>query len=95
MKADLREAVYLQDLALRMKSRSMWVKEGDANKKLFHSMLNARKAKNFVSKIELDNGDTVCWEENIVEEIVCFYEKHFSKEERTFRGFRGVNWDPI
>ena len=60
-----------------MKSRSMWAKEGDANTKLFHSMLNARKAKNFISKIELDNGNMVCHEENIVEEIVCIYEKLF------------------
>ena len=39
-----------------MKSNLHGAKEGDANTKLFHKLMNARKAENFISRIEEKGG---------------------------------------
>ena len=46
--------------------RVQWAKEGDANSRLFHRLLNARKSKNLISKIEMDNGEVLSTEEDVV-----------------------------
>jgi mannosylglycoprotein endo-beta-mannosidase len=38
----------------RQLSRMRWLKDGDANSKLFHAVANGRRAKNFVSAIKHD-----------------------------------------
>ena len=73
----------------------MGYKEGDANSRLFHRLLSVRKSKNFISKIELDSGKVLIREEDVVREIICFYEKLYSYEDPVFRGFDGVEWDGI
>jgi hypothetical protein len=39
----------------RQRSRIRWLREGDANTKLFHLMANGRRTKNFITAIE--DGD--------------------------------------
>lgn len=41
-----------KDIALRLKCKTTWAREGDANTKLFHRLLNARKSRNTISKLE-------------------------------------------
>ena len=53
-------------------------KGGDANSRLSHCLLNARKSKNFISNIELDNGEVLTTEEDAVREVVHFFESLFS-----------------
>ena len=49
VKTILEKTILEEDRALRMKSKFTWAREGDANTKLFHSLLNARKAKNVIT----------------------------------------------
>ena len=70
-------------------------KGGDANSRLSHCLLNARKSKNFISNIELDNGEVLTTKEDVVREIVPSFESLFSYEAPIFRGFDGVEWEGI
>ena len=70
-------------------------KGGDANSKLFHRLLSSRKSKNFISKIELDNGEVLTREKDIIREVVCFFERLYSYEVLVYNGFDGVAWDGI
>jgi hypothetical protein len=36
----------------RQRSRMRWLKDGDANSKLFHAVANGRRAKNFISAVK-------------------------------------------
>jgi hypothetical protein len=57
----------------QLRSRIHWLKEGDANTRLFHSQARHRKRKNFIAKLQ--NGDEVvtCHEDK-AELLLNFYE---------------------
>ena len=69
-----------KEISILQKLKVQWAKEGDANSRLFHRLLNARKSKNFISKIELNNGEVLTREEDVVTEILWFFETLFSYE---------------
>ena len=92
LKKELHDITVKKEIMTRQKLRVQWAKEGDANSRLFHRLLNARKSKNLISKIERDNGEVLTNEEDIVGEIVRFYEKLYSYADSEILGFEGVEW---
>ena len=90
LKKDLIDIMVKKEISIRQKLKIQWAKEVVANSRLFHSLLNAQKSKNFISKIELDNGEVLTTKEDVVREIVHFFESLFSYEAPAFRGFDGV-----
>ena len=95
MKKDLIDIMVKKEISIRQKLKIQWAKEKDANSRLFHNLLDTRKSKNFISKIELDNGEVLTTEEDAVREVVLFFESLFSYEAPIFRGFDGVEWEGI
>ena len=95
LKQDLNEVSAKHDIMVRQKMKIQWAKHGDANSSLFHRLLNTRKSKNYISKIELDNGEILSREEDIVREIISFFKGLYSKQDSHFRGFVGVEWRGI
>jgi hypothetical protein len=48
----------LERTMARQRSRMRWMKEGDANTKLFHAVANGRRTRNFISCIK-HNGEII------------------------------------
>ena len=69
MKANLEKLTLEEERTLRMKSKFIWAKEGDAHSKRFPTIMNARKSKNVITRLELEDGRLVDSEEDIVREI--------------------------
>ena len=59
------------------------------------SLMNARKAKNVITKLELDDGSIVDSEDDIVCEITGFFHRLYKTEGMRFRGIEGIDWQPI
>ena len=78
-----------------MKSKFIWAKEGDANTKLFHSLMNGRRARNAIMKLERANGELITQDEEIAEEIISFFSWLYSSSHPRFRGIDGLYWSPI
>jgi hypothetical protein len=57
----------------RLRSRIHWLKEGDANTRLFHSQARHRKRKNFIAKLQSGNQAATSHEEK-AEMLQNFYE---------------------
>ena len=95
VKTILAKTILYEERALRMKTKFSWAREGDANSKLFHSLMNVRKAKNVISKLELDDGSIVDSEDDIVREITDFFQKLYQSEGSSYRGIEGIEWQPI
>ena len=95
VKKELSELLVKKEISIRQKMKIQWANEGDANSRLFHRLLNVRKSKNFISKIELDNGEVLTREEDVVREIVHFFETLFSYDDHALRGYAGVEWEGI
>ena len=51
IKSKLQELILKEERTLRQKSKFRWAKEGDANSKVFHKLMNARKSRNFISRL--------------------------------------------
>ena len=94
VKTILEKTILEEDRALRMKSKFTWAREGDATPNFF-SLLNARKAKNTITKLELDDGSFVDSEDDIVREITGFFQKLYQTKGMRFRGIEGIDWQPI
>ena len=69
-----------KETMVRQKLKIQWAKHRDPNSSLFHRLLNNRKSKNFISKIELDSGEILTREEDIVREIISFFKGLYSKQ---------------
>ena len=59
IKRDLAELLMVKERSARLKARVQWAKDEDANSRFFHGLLNARKSRNFVTRIEKENGEIV------------------------------------
>ena len=57
--------------------------------------MNARKSKNVITKLELDDGSLVDSEEVIVREITGYFRNMYKWEGLSFRGIDGIQWQPI
>ena len=51
-KSDWYDLIIREERAIMMKSKFTWAKEGDANSKLFHNLMNGRRATNSITKLE-------------------------------------------
>ena len=95
VKANLEKLTLEEERTLRMKSKFIWAQEGDANSKLFHSLMNARKSKNVITRLELEDGRLVDSEDGIVREITGFFKSLYTTAGLSFRGVDGIDWQPI
>ena len=57
--------------------------------------MNARKAKNVISKLELEDGRIIDKEEDIAQEISTLFQRLYKSESSCFRGIEGIEWQPI
>jgi hypothetical protein len=61
LRRELKHAVLglasLERTIARQRSRLRWLKEGDANTKLFHAVANGRRVKNYISAVRI--GDEI------------------------------------
>jgi len=64
-----------EEVTWRLKSRALWLREGDRNTKYFHKVANARRNINTIWLIKDDEGDSIHSQEGISAEAVKFFQK--------------------
>ena len=57
----------LERMIARQRSRVRWIKEGDANTKLFHAIANGRRTKNFIPALK--HGEEIIMDQSRKEEV--------------------------
>ena len=90
VRGKLDKILFEEEKAFRLKSKVIWAKQGDANTKLFHRLMNARKAKNVITKLELEDDSFVDKEEDLVREITRFFQSLYKTEGVSFCGVDGI-----
>lgn len=74
----------------RLKSRALWIQEGDKNTKFFHNYANARRANNSIWKIKDDKGRYVVSHYGITRQAVKFFKDQYSRGKEI--AFRYILW---
>ncbi|XP_058751458.1 uncharacterized protein LOC131624518 [Vicia villosa] len=70
----------LKESMLRLKSRQLWLKEGDKNSRLFHNSIKDKQRKNSISSLERRNG-RVQGVANIKKEVHIYFLEFFKEED--------------
>ena len=95
VKGKLERILMQEERAVRMKSKITWAKEGDANTNLFHRLMNALKAKNVITRLEVEDGIVVDNEVDIVQVISDFFSTLYKSDGLSYQGIEGIEWKPI
>ncbi|GLU12860.1 hypothetical protein SLE2022_295180 [Rubroshorea leprosula] len=83
-----------REMIWKQKSRSKWVREGDANTRFFHRIANGRKAQNHITGLWCDG----CWVEEPIQvkkEVVNYFSKIFQGDTWNRPKPYGVNFKQI
>ncbi|XP_060210676.1 uncharacterized protein LOC132637634 [Lycium barbarum] len=65
----------VEELALRQKSRAIWIKCGDSNTKYFHAQYNIRASRNTINFVYNDIGTKVTDPTQVEAEFISFFTK--------------------
>uniref|UniRef100_A0A803P465 Reverse transcriptase domain-containing protein n=1 Tax=Cannabis sativa TaxID=3483 RepID=A0A803P465_CANSA len=95
IKKEWQQLVFEEERGVWMKSKCKWAKEGDANSRFFHNLLNARKSRNTISRIEREDGSFLEEKEEIVKEIISFFSSLYTSERRAGNSIEGIDWHAI
>uniref|UniRef100_A0A803QD86 Endonuclease/exonuclease/phosphatase domain-containing protein n=1 Tax=Cannabis sativa TaxID=3483 RepID=A0A803QD86_CANSA len=90
LKEEWQRLNFEEERGISLKSKCKWAKEGDANSRFFHNLLNGRKARKTISRIERDNGAIIDNEKEIVEELIAFFSNLYTSEVRLGTGVEGI-----
>ena len=72
-----------------------WIKEWDNNSRFFHILVNNRRNKNTISRLEREDGTVLEDKQEIEEEITSFYETLFKENNEITWSLQGLQWDAI
>eukprot|EP00253_Pinus_taeda_P031661 PITA_31661 len=80
-----KELLHKEDLTWRLKSRALWLKEGDRNTKFFHSFANARRKLNSIWTIRDGGGNFLYSQEDMAKEATIFFQNQYKRGQSSFQ----------
>lgn len=94
-KINLEELLFQEEVMWRQKSKALWAKEGDNNTRMFHSIVNGRKNRNMIKKLESLEGNIIEGDAGIEAEIIRYFSVLYSDGGVSRPFIEGLNWVPI
>ena len=92
------ELLLKEEISWNKKAKVRGVREWDGNSKLFHlfrRVVNSKKVNKMNSKLEKEDGCIVESKTEIVNEILNYFKKLYTKRNRQSVGFQGLEWGII
>ena len=91
----LEDVILKESIAWKQKMKLRWIKEWDNNSRLFHILVNNRRNKNAISRLEREDGSFLEDQREIEWEITSFYERLFTENHDVNWSFQGFQWEAI
>ena len=73
LRSEVYELMVKEECLWHQRSRVDWLKSGDMNTSYFHSRATQRNKRNFISKLNLNDGSMVTDEKQIGEAMVDYF----------------------
>jgi len=74
-----------EEATWRLKSRPIWLKEGDRNTRFFHKFASARREKNSIWSIKDEKGNVLLSQHEIAREAVRYFQNQYRRREVIFQ----------
>lgn len=78
-----RELLRIEESTWRLKSRALWLAEGDRNTKFFHKCASERRSKNAIWRIKSADGSIVYSSKDIQNEAIRYFANFYAKQDDT------------
>ena len=89
------DLVHKEEVKWRQRSKVEWAKNGHGNTKFFHKIASGKRKRNYIERLEVEDGGVVEDAEEIEKQIVNFFKSLFSSNEEVCWGLEGINWCSI
>ncbi|KAM2004953.1 hypothetical protein FF1_000090 [Malus domestica] len=89
------DLAWKEEVKWRQRSKVEWAKEGDGNTRYFHQIASGRRKRNFIERLETEDGRILEGAEEIEAETINFFKSLYSCNEETCWGIEGINWSSI
>ncbi|KAK9901180.1 hypothetical protein M0R45_002237 [Rubus argutus] len=77
--------VFKEEVSWRQRAKVQWAREGDGNTRLLHKIVNGRRKRNSIEKLELEGGVITGDQEAIEQELINFFTKLYSSNMEFFK----------
>ena len=91
----LEDVIFKEAIAWKQKMKLTWIKKWDNNSRLFHILVNNRRNKNAISRLEKEDSSFLEDQREIEQEITSFYGRLFTENHDINWSFKGLQWEPI
>ncbi|KAF3791961.1 Transposon TX1 uncharacterized protein [Nymphaea thermarum] len=88
----LKEALCMEEVMWKQRSRVRWLAEGDKNTSYFHIMANCQRTKRYIRAIEVDRG-THTEEDNILQACTTYFQQALGVDVAFRELFAGIKDD--
>ena len=94
LKTEVIQLAHMEETSWRQKSRALWLKEGDNNKRFFHHLANSNRRRNYLGNLEVD-GFIFEDKEDIKFQVEKFYHFLYQESESWCSEVDGLPFDSI
>lgn len=92
IKSRLQKLIFKEEIMWKQKAKASWAKDEDNNTKIFHEIVNVRRNKNMINKMEISMEEQIENSSKIEEKILNYFLNLYSSGEELRPKVMGLNW---
>lgn len=89
------DLVFKAEMKWRQRGKVKWARDGDGNTKKFHKMATGYRKRNYIDRLQVEAVGIIDNKEGIELEVINFFKRFYSSNEKVGWGVEGLNWCPI
>ncbi|CAL9013315.1 unnamed protein product, partial [Prunus brigantina] len=89
------DIIYKEEVKWRQRGKVKWARDGDGNTKFFHMMASGVRKRNYIERLEREDGAIIEKDYEIEAEVIKYFQNLYSSDDEVEWGVEGLNWCPL